>query len=237
LVALLVWSSAVFACADTVLLSANFEGKPVDQPIGTGGPTVGEPVYVGSQIVATIRSAPLPTSCLEISDNDDSAAGYVGFEFLDTGEAAFATVIIMATLWFTEEGMGDYYTFGVVGENGLVPRPHVSLLFVNGSRIHVADTTGYETDVGSFTIGRPVALLMVLDLVSGTYDLWVDDVLLLDKRPHAFSEQGIDLLTVGCGHDPDLSGGVYVDDVTVVATLPPVVAESTVWGAVKALYR
>lgn len=237
LAALFILGSTTTSIADTVLLNADFEGKPVDQPIGTGGPTVGEPVYAGPQVLATIRDLHFPTSCLEISDNDDYSAGYVGFELLETGDAGFATAVVMATLWFTEEGMGDYYTFGVVGESGSAPRPHIGVYFVNGSRVHLADAAGYDTDVGSFTVGRPIPLLMVLDLVTGTYDLWLDDVLLVVDRPHGFTAKGINLLTVGFGHDPDLSGAIYVDDVLVLATMSPVAVESVVWGSVKALFE
>ncbi len=52
--------------ADT-LLSADFEGMTVDQPVGTGGPTLGEPVH-NSNCVSTIRDAPFASNCLELDD-------------------------------------------------------------------------------------------------------------------------------------------------------------------------
>ncbi len=223
--------------AGIILLNADFEGKPVDQPIGTGGPAVGEPVSVNPNVVATIRNSPMPTTCLEVADNDDYSAGWVEFEFMETDEVAFAAMTVSANLWFTEEGMGDHYTFCIVGETSLGPHTHASVFFINGNRVHISDTVGYDTDIGSYSVNRSIPLLIELDLATSTYDLWLDNVLILDNRPHAFSELGINELHVACGHDPDLTGAIYVDDLMVVATLPPVATDSAAWSLVKAMYR
>lgn len=74
---------ALPAAADP-LLTADFEGLPLDQPVPLGGPLVGQPVEV-SDCTAIVRDGPLDGACLEIADNDDYMAGIVDFEFLDAG--------------------------------------------------------------------------------------------------------------------------------------------------------
>ena len=70
------------AVAETAYLEANFDGEPIDVPIGIAGPSIGQPIRVDPGIEALVREGTLPTPSLEITDIDDNYGGYVWFEFL-----------------------------------------------------------------------------------------------------------------------------------------------------------
>jgi hypothetical protein len=70
-----------------------------------------------------------------------------------------------------------------------------------------------------------------------TYDVWLGDTLVRDDASHGIAAAGIGALYVGCLHDPDLEGRVYVDDILVSDVYTPAPVESGSWGAIKGLYR
>jgi YVTN family beta-propeller protein len=206
------------AQADTVYLQADFDDKEIDAPIGTGGAAVGEPVYVGSQITAIVRDEPFPTPSLEIADNDDYAAGTARFEFLGGVEVSSGMLYMAADLWFEE-----YEDFIVlVREQGSSACSFASIYFSDGGGVYIRDEGGDHGLVGLYETGRIVPLMLVYDLDLGTYDFWFDGDLLLADEPHDVTTcSGIGSFLFGCGHDENLDGRMYVDNIYVGDVPPP----------------
>ncbi len=182
--------AAIPAAADTVYLQANFNDKPLDTPIGTGGPTLGEPVQVGSQIIATVRADPLATPSLEIQDNDDYAVGCVLFEFLGSAEITTGTVAVMATLWFHEPGSGHSFCI-YVREQGSSAHMFTNLNFQPDRNISYGDQNTFPTLIGTYQTGRPFTVAIVYDLDAGHYDVYLDNSLALANEPHGITERGV----------------------------------------------
>jgi hypothetical protein len=116
-------------------IEADFEGKPVDQPIGTGGAAVGEPVEIVQSTEAIVRDTPMPSRCLEMSDIDEYFAGGAAFEFLNSAEYASGVVKIGMDLWF--EGLEDYFVY--VREHGTAAEVFANVRFCAGGIVLAED--------------------------------------------------------------------------------------------------
>ncbi len=204
--------------ADTVYLQADFDDKEIDVPIGTGGAAVGEPVNVGSQITAIVRSEPFPTPSLEIADNHESTAGTARFEFLGSEEVSSGMLYMAADLWFAA-----HENFAIfIREQGSSACSFASIYFSDGGGVDVGDAGGHHGLVGLYEIGRIVPLMLVYDLDLGTYDFWFDGELLLADEPHDVTTcSGIGTFLFGCLHDPGFEGRMYVDNIHVADFPPP----------------
>ncbi len=212
-------------------LDADFEGMTPDETIGTGGPALGEPIALYN-CVTTVRSAPLPSTCLEFDDETDYGSGYATFEFLDDIEIMSGTVEISATLWFAEQ---NGYLFSV-REHGHNAAQLTSITISGNGNVYVNDANGSLGDVAVYDLGRAIELRIEHDLDAGTYDLWWDGALVVDDRAHGVTEYGIGRLLIGINHDPDLDGLFYMDDLLVEASI--ITANSAEsWGTVKATWR
>jgi hypothetical protein len=227
---------ALPAFADTIYLDANFDDKTLDMPIGTGGPTVGEPVYVDSSITAIVRGTPMPTPCLELQDNDDYSAGFARFEFLGSVELTTGEVGISAMLWFTALSPG--YDFKIyVREQGSSAQSFANVQFHSSGNVYSDDANSNNGAIGTYATGRVFPFGIKFDMDAGTYDIWLDGNLVLEGETHGIVGHGVGAVLFGCTHDPDLDGHFFVDDILVANYLPATDAEPAAWGQVKALYR
>lgn len=225
----LVWAAAP-AGADT-LLSVDFSGMTVGQPVGTGGPTVGEPDDIQGCATA-IREAPFPTTCLEMDDENSTGSGSVHFGFLDDTEVTTGRVEISAKFWFTE-----YESFAfMVREPHFAAHTFTDLVFGDDGSINAHDATGFAGTVGTYETGRAIEMFIIHDLDAGTYDVWWDGELVLDDRVHGIVGHGVGGLYAGIDWDPDVDGVFYLDDLH-VTTGPFTANESRTWGGVKATWR
>ena len=224
------------ASADTIYLEANFDDKPLDTPIGTGGPTLGEPVSVGPAITAIVRGAPMPTPCLELQDIDDFSAGYARFEFLGSVELTTGQVGISAMLWFSALSPG--YDFSIYfREQGSSAYSFANVYFLPDGSVAANDANGPSYYLGTYEINRIYPFGIIFDMDAGTYDIWLDGELVLEGETHGIVGRGVGAVLFGCTHDSDLNGHFYVDDILVANYLPPTASESASWGQVKALFR
>ncbi|MCB1151524.1 hypothetical protein KDK88_08225, partial [bacterium] len=71
---------------------------------------------------------------------------------------------------------------------------------------------------------------------AGTYDVLLDDVLLLDDRAHGITEDGVGGVLFATSHDVDLDGTFSIDNLLVTAD-SITAAESATFSAVKRLWR
>jgi hypothetical protein len=130
------------------LLWADFNDKPIDRPIGTGGAAVGEPVHVDPWVTAIVRAYPFPTPSLETQDNDDHTAGAVRFEFLGSAEITSGIVTITTALWF--DTFEDYNLY--VREQGTSPRSFLSMHFTPTGAIVANDDDSSLGTIGSYEL-------------------------------------------------------------------------------------
>lgn len=91
------------ALANETILLANFNNKPLNQPIGTGGATVGEPTSVPSAIDAIVRAAPGGGRMLEMFMEQRPSTAAVRFQFLNNQEVSSGELIIRARIRLAAE--------------------------------------------------------------------------------------------------------------------------------------
>lgn len=211
-----------------IFLRANFNNQPLDQPIGTDGPEVGEPVYVSPVVItAIVRAEPLPSPSLELQDIDDYTAGAATFEFLRDTEVTHGVLVIAAHLWFD---VFDMYEVGV-REHGSAARTFSDVRFFDGGYVVFDDENGGPPDYTFYDVGRTIPLLIIHDLEARTYDVWLDGLQIVDDEPHGITDRGIGSVYFGCINDPDYDGRFYVDNIWVADDYPPELAACCIEGA------
>jgi len=100
LLTLIISTSAVMA--DTILL-ANFNNKPLNQPIGTGGAAAGEPTTVAPVIDAIVRASPGGGRMLEMFMEQLPSTQAVRFQFLENQEVQSGELLIKARIRLAAE--------------------------------------------------------------------------------------------------------------------------------------
>ena len=95
--ALLLPLSGLALAAETILL-ANFNNKPLNQPIGTGGAAMGEPTSVSPVIDAVVRSAPGGGRMLEMFMEQRPSTNSVIFQFLGNQEVTSGQMLFQARI-------------------------------------------------------------------------------------------------------------------------------------------
>lgn len=218
------------AGADT-LLSADFSGMTIGQPVGIGGPTVGEPDNIQNCATA-IRDTPFLTTCLEMDDESSVGSGSVHFGFLDGAGVATGTVEISAKFWFTEY---EAFYF-IVREPQSAAQSFTDVSFRDDGNVFVYDAAGSVGVVATYVTGRAIEMFIIHDLDAGTYDIWWDGVLVVDDRAHGIVGHSVGGVWTGIDWDPDVDGVFYMDDLY-VTTGPFTANESRTWGDVKATWR
>lgn len=224
---------AMPAAADP-LLTVDFEGLPVDQPVPVGGAALGQPIEV-SWCSAVVRDGPLNGSCLEIADNDDFMAGYVGFEFLESAEATSGMLEIVCTLRF--DSLDDYVLN--VHEQGSAACDFTTLNFFAGGSFAIFDQNGYTAIGAGYEPGVDNTLRILHNLDAGTYGVWWNDAPVIADRAHGVVGRGIGSVDVGVGHDENLAGTLWLDDLRVspdVSTGIEDIATAS-WSEVKRAFR
>ncbi|MBM3286851.1 MAG: T9SS type A sorting domain-containing protein [Candidatus Eisenbacteria bacterium] len=202
-------------------LRANFNYKPIDMPVGVGGPEVGEPVFVSPIVItAMIRDEPTYTPSLEICDIDEYAAGHALFGFLYDAEVLSGVLVIAAELRF---GVVDEYWFSV-REHGGAAEEFTDLFFSSSALIGLVDGSGHVEWLCPYVSGRSIPIMIIHNLDAGTFDVWIDGLLRADDRAHGIVGRGIGSVIIGTGNDPNLQGCVYVDNVWAATLTPPALA-------------
>lgn len=232
---LLVFSD--MAAADQVYLHADFNDKTVDQPIGTGGATVGEPIEVDPYVTAIVREGPMGSPSLEIADISGEYAGATVFEFPGGAEISSGIVNISADLWFPALGPGNAFFVHVRQAQG-ASEEFASIRFLENGSVAIFDANDYiGTFVGAFETSRLIRLILDYDMDAGTYDLWLDGTRLVDDRAHGVVGYGIGGIYLGADYDEDLEGYFNVDVVSVTDYFQAVATEEHSWGRMKAGFR
>ena len=226
---------ATQAVAGVTYLQANFDDKPLDQPIGEGGPTVGEPVEADSPYLTTaVRDAPMPTPSLELTDISDCCAGYVRFGFLDEAEITTGTLVLSADLWIPVTPDESGCSIGL-RERESSAFNFADLHFSADGILWCGDDGGSLGQVGTYSAGVVIHVLIEFNLDAGTYDVRVDDQLLVDDQPHDVVGVGVGSVLISCTHDPN-TGDSYCFDNIFVGDFDPTPVAPPSWGNVKARF-
>ena len=230
-----VLASTTAAPAVETILSANFDDKTVGLPIGTGGPTVGEPVLVNSTISALIQDLPLSTPNLKINDSDLLDAGFVRFEFLHQWDIVTGVVTVSVNVLFQAY---EEYVFRVRELRVRNSKKFLDLSFGSSSNIYYTDENSPTPAViGSYAVNHEYTLVLTFDLDTDTYSVVWDGVPLLTDEPYGDTPYGIGALLFGQQADEDDDGEYNLDNLVVTATEVPTAVQPTTWARAKTDFR
>lgn len=227
--------------AEQIYLWADFNNKTPDQPIGTGGASVGEPVAVQTEgISATVRTGPMESPSLEIQDasSDDGGPSFARFDLLGGAELASGTVVVAADLWFETVADAADCTLRIYEQGTTEQHRFGELVFTAAGSVyfHYGDASS-AGEIGQVAAGRRYRVILAFDMDTRTVDIWLDGSRVVQGLALGVTEEGIGSIFVGAPGDPDESGRFYIDALTVTDYLLVVPTEDATWGRIRAVYR
>jgi len=216
--------------ADFILLNANFDDKTIDAPIGTGGPEVGEPIDVGSQVDAIVRWSPF-TPVLQIIHTHETSTGFVTFEFVGGASVDVGNVTATLDMVIPEAGFFKI-RFLPAGEWG----PDFCNLYTaaNGN-IYLTDNAGFAGVLGSYSVDVMFQIQVVFDTEADTYSIWWDGDPLITDRSHGIVGTGIGRFVAGIDSQAGLDDDFIVDSIHITADEYTPAGDASL-SEVKALY-
>jgi hypothetical protein len=223
------------ARADQVYLDATFNHAAIDAPIGTRGALYGEPSWIHENVSAIVRAAPFATPCLEISDTDPVQAGLLGFRMLDNVEVRGNTISVALDLWFDEIGPGREFLVRIATLDYL--QKLVELYFRSDGNIQISSQHGPLGTLGSYEAGRPFPVLIGFAQDAGTYSIWLDGDQAVADEPTGVTAGGLGVVMIGAEPHSLSASRLWIDRIRVTDGVPDTPAETTTWGAIKALFR
>jgi hypothetical protein len=218
-----------------VYLHADFNDKPIDQPILLRGATYGEPYAVDAGAGGFVRSAPMPTPSLEINDGSSTFSCAAKFSFPNYAPITSGVAVLTANLWFAELPGGVQYRVFVSDEAGSTI--FVNLIFDNSGLVVVEDMDDRYVEVGQWEIGRSYPIAIAVDLTGHAYDVWFDGQIVRDDVPISVTDQTISIITFAISLDEDLTGLFYVDDIHVTDDPAAVPVGRSTWGRIRGMFR
>jgi len=228
-VCLLFWSLPSPAPGGQSYLSATFNDKTIDKPIGTGGPALGEPNWVDEEIEAIVRATPFETPSLEIRNL--TSAGNMGFELDDAVSEGIVAVII--DLWlYKDNPCTTWLDLYNSGWNLLA-----KVEFESNNTFSIHDADGVVVSGAPFAAGRPLPLLMVLDFDADTYSIWIDAVQQVSERFLNITSPNFRRIIFYAGWDCPEGNHFSIDQVRIIDHEPQVPVEVPTWGRLRALFR
>ena len=241
--ALLLLVAAGPVASTELILQCDFDDLSLDQPIGTGGPAVGEPVEVSAGVTTLVRQGPFPTPCLVIFDNTAST-GSVRFGFEDGAEITSGSLSMSVSLRFHQRENFLLYVREAVGST----TSHVNLSFYDDGSIWHSDlgTATHSLPV-SYVAGQTLDFRILFEFTSvgsappytGTYTVILDNEVVVSDS--AFEAQrGVGSVLFGVLPDPDTEGEVALDDLLVLWDSPATAVGASAfssWGRIKSAWR
>ena len=215
------------------ILDVDFDSMTIDAPCPTGGAAMNEPHAVTFAVIGTVRSAPFPTPCVEIADNHEGTSGWISFQFMNDAEITGGTVTMSLDLWIPT-GMDNNVTVSI-REPNFASQSFLNMNFTTGGDVHVGDAAGTVGTVATYSYDQAMTIELIFDMDARTYDIELDDALIVDDRAHGILDRGIGSILVTNSHDLGFDGMFYVDNVSadVVGFTP---ARAVSWAGVKAAF-
>jgi hypothetical protein len=204
------FATGVFAGggSNLVLLDANFNDRPINVQIGTGGAVVGEPVSLSGGLAAVVTPVPLPTPSLRLSQSSTGSARFARFEFLGGEEVSSGALIVFFVL---RPAALDRFLVGI-RENDGAGRNFADLTFLSSGSIVLADSNP-GVSIGNYVAGQTLVFEFRYDMDAGTYDLRFNGQLVVDDRAHGVADRGVGSVLVGT--DPASASQWFLDDLSV----------------------
>lgn len=207
------WTAS--AGGSTVWLDANFDSHPLG-PIGSGGAESGEPVTspfgYTSDVVAGSTS-----NELEFCDANSSFIVGMQFKLLGLDELTEGIVCVEWTITFPQF---DQYVINILDRDG--PLFHFfQIKFLSNGQMAFYDDNNVAPSYASFTYdtGTPMDFYCEFDMDTGLYDVWVDDVQLVDDEDHGITGEGIGAWWLQAGFDFNQGDCVQIDNLRITQTL------------------
>lgn len=196
--------------ATTVLLNANFNDKPLDTSIGTGGPSVGEPSFVHPLIEATVQVLPMRTPSLQISNQTGARHGSVLFDFPEPEGILDGDLRVAFTL--RAPNIASDFLFRL-GTRAVSAYNFGTLELDANGNITASDAGGRSGALRDWSPGETLAMEYLYHLNSRTYDLRINSILHLGNRPHGVIDPGDGMSRLE--YATDQSAPWVVDDIVV----------------------
>jgi hypothetical protein len=217
------------AFGDMEYMTVNFDDKTVGQPIGTGGPSNGEPSWIDDGLAAIVRSTPYGTRCLEFSSV--SASGDMGFD-LDSPVSS-GVVAIVADVWFYDN---NDWMHALKLRNSYNQQIATIWFDAGGlARITALDFTTIENI--PYVTGRSIPILMIVDFDARTWSVWIDEFQWVNNEPLFEQIENFKRVMVNVGYGTTEDSRCSIDQIRVLDYVPEVPVRTTTWGTLRALYR
>jgi hypothetical protein len=195
------------------LLSANFNDKTIDDPIGFGGPDVGEPLSKSASLSAIVRNTPFATPGLEIVRISDGPAGYVLFEFVGSASVDVGNVVVGVDVVF--ESLDTYYI--MIREQGGWGSKFCELYTDPNGNIHLSDAVGPSVYAGTYVAGQPYHFEFLFNTVTDTYDVLQNSVPLIEDRSHGIDGVGIGRIAFKFAYSVLVGAEMSIDNLLIQA--------------------
>ncbi len=226
---------AVPAHAEVVYLDANFNDKTIDSPIGMGGPGAGEPYYYETSVGGYVRSAPMGTPSLEVTDGSDSQFGSVWFKLLNSARVNHGVLVTTAKLWIAEPtGMMAPCRVSFT-DSGAASFNFLWINFSAVGQVHLTSADGPVGYIGAYETNTVLNLRVAIDLDAHTFDVELNGQLLRDDEPFTGGDVGVNRVAFSFEPDADILGTFYLDDLR-VSDPDGVAVEPCTWGRLRRMF-
>lgn len=210
-------------------MTVTFDDKAIDQPIGTGGPSNGEPSWIDDGFGAMVRSTPFATPCLEFSNLTGS--GDMGFDLASPINGG--VVAVVADLWLYD---GTHGTVALYLRNS--SNQQIATIWFMSSSIAKITALGSDEISGiTYATGRPLPVLMIVDFDARTWSVWIDQVQWVNAAPLHEQIHDFERVMLGAGWSTSEGNHCALDQIRILDYVPEVPVTTTSWGKVRALYR
>lgn len=199
-----------------VFLEANFDTHALG-PIGSGGAPAGEPVFIPGGLTATVTDTNGTGQQLTICDKNTLFPQFMSFEFLDLQNITEGTVCVTYTVNFVTMPVGNLWEFDLRTQGSVsTTELFLKMRFNTGPTINFIDADDlvvYKTH--PFVVGVPMDFKIEIDMDAGTYDVSIDDSLIVDDEDHGVIGSGFGRVQFGAGIDFNQGDCIVVDDLLV----------------------
>lgn len=171
---------AASATPMALLLDADFQDQPVDQPIGLGGAVAGQPVLVSGLLAAVVRDAPMASRSLELAwAAPSSTASFARFELPDGVEVTDGELMIEFEL--LPQTATTHLV--MIREAGTSARNFGGLRLISSGQMQVGDGAGFALVPSGWSAGTTLRPWFLYDLDARVWSFGVGDQAVLVDRP------------------------------------------------------
>ena len=173
------------------LLNADFDDKPLNTQIGTGGPSVGEPTGINQNLIAMVQAGIFATPALVLNQAMPGSTVFTSFKLLNGVEVVAGELRISFRI--RTAPIDDQFRVAFRNDEGNgLSFARLDLTFGN---IRVTDTSQSPL-LGTFIPGDDFSFEFRYAMDAGTYDVYINRVLVLDDRAHGAGAMGRGIGTI-----------------------------------------